>query len=41
MMANNGDAIICEVMNNGGVAMLPNYMTADYIRDGSLTTVLD
>jgi len=41
IMADNGDAIIRAVMNDGGIAMLPNYMTADYLRDESLTTVLD
>jgi DNA-binding transcriptional LysR family regulator len=41
IMADKGDAIIRAVMNDGSIAMLPNYMTADYLRDESLTTVLD
>jgi len=41
IMADNGDAIIRAVLNDGGIAMLPNYMTADYLRSETLTTVLD
>ena len=39
--AHNGDAIIRAIINDGDIAMLSNYMTANYIRDESLTTVLD
>ena len=40
-MADSGDAILRAVLNNGGIAMLPNYMTAHYLRGKGLTTVLD
>jgi DNA-binding transcriptional LysR family regulator len=29
------------VLNNGGIAMLPTYMTARHIRAGAVTTILD
>ena len=40
-MVDNGDTFIRAVMDDGGIAMLPNYMGADYLRDEPLTTVLD
>ena len=41
IMADSGDAILRAVLNDGGIAMLPNYMTANNLRIGTLTTVLD
>lgn len=41
IMADSGDAILRAVLNDGGIAMLPNYMTAHYLRGESLITVLD
>ena len=41
IMADSGDAILRAVLNDGGIAMLPNYMTAKNLRAGALTTVLD
>ena len=41
IMADSGDAILRAVLNDGGIAMLPNYMTANKLQAGTLTTVLD
>ena len=41
IMADSGDAILRAVLNDGGIAMLPNYMTAHYLREEKLITVLD
>lgn len=41
IMADSGDAILRAVLNDGGIAMLPNYMTTHYLRIGALTSVLD
>jgi DNA-binding transcriptional LysR family regulator len=41
LMMDSGDAMLRAVLNNGGIAMLPTYMTARHIRSGSLVTILD
>ena len=41
IMADSGDAILRAVLNDGGIAMLPNYMTANNLRARTLLTVLD
>ena len=40
-MADSGDATLRVVLNHGEIAMLPNYMTAHYLRGDKLITVLD
>ena len=37
----SGDAMLRAVLNHGGIAMLPNYMTARHIRTGAIVTILD
>ena len=41
LMMDSGDAMLRAVLNNGGIAMLPTYMTTRHIRTGALTTILD
>ena len=41
LMMDSGDAMLRAVLNNGGIAMLPTYMTARHIRAGAVTTILD
>ncbi len=41
LMMDSGDAMLRAVLNNGGIAMLPTYMTARHIRSGSLITILE
>jgi len=41
LLMDSGDAMLRAVLNNGGIAMLPTYMTARHIRSGSLVTILD
>ena len=41
IMADSGDAILRAVLNDGGIAMLPSYLTANNLQIGTLTTVLD
>ena len=35
------DAMLRAVLNDGGIAMLPTYMTARHIRCSALVTILD
>ena len=41
LLMDSGDAMLRAVLNHGGIAMLPNYMTARHIRAGALVTILD
>ena len=40
-MIEGGDAILRAVLNDGGIAMLPSYMTSQHLRSGALVSVLD
>ena len=37
----SGDAMVRAVLNDGGIAMLPAYITARHIRSSALVTILD
>ena len=41
IMIDSGDAILRAVLNDGGIAMLPNYMTSRHLRSKALISVLD
>ena len=41
LLMDSGDAMLRAVLNHGGIAMLPTYMTARHIRSGALVTILD
>ena len=41
IMIEGGDAILRAVLNDGGIAMLPSYMTSQHLRSGALVSVLD
>jgi len=41
LIMDSGDAMLRAVLNHGGIAMLPSYMTARHIRSGALVTILD
>ena len=41
IMIEGGDAILRAVLNDGGIAMLPSYMTSRHLRSGALVSVLD
>ena len=41
LLMDSGDAMLRSVLNHGGIAMLPTYMTARHIRSGALVTILE
>lgn len=41
LLMDSGDLMLRAVLNHGGIAMLPTYMTARRIRSGALVTILD
>ena len=40
LMLDNGDAMLRAVLNNGGIAMLPTYITARHISAVAVTSIL-